>query len=102
MRWRLIPQISLTVDTEIEEATIMADGQELDGRAFKDEIIPEVHFEDTNFESCEIRLGARALLTKTWMLQINLSLDILLQMQMVDPEHSIHLQKSRTTMEFIQ
>ena len=46
----------LTVDTEIEEATIMADGQELDGRAFKDEIIPEVHFEDTNFESCEIRL----------------------------------------------
>lgn len=46
----------LTIDTEIEDASITADGKELDGRAFKNEVVPEVSFEDTNFESCEITL----------------------------------------------
>ena len=55
MRWDLYTSDQLTVDSEIEEATIMADGQELDGRAFRMRS-SEVHFEDTNFESCEIRL----------------------------------------------
>lgn len=46
----------ITVDTEIEEPVIMVNGEEADGKAFKDEVIPEVSFEDINFENYEIQL----------------------------------------------
>jgi hypothetical protein len=46
----------MTIDTEITEAVITVNGKEADGKAFKDEVIPAVEFEDENFESCEVKL----------------------------------------------
>lgn len=46
----------MTIDTEILEAAITINGQEADGKAFKDEVVPEISFEDRNFESCEVKL----------------------------------------------
>lgn len=46
----------MTIDTEILEASITVNGQEADGKAFKDEVVPAISFEDKNFESCEVKL----------------------------------------------
>lgn len=46
----------MTIDTEIVEAVITVNGQEADGKAFKDEVVPAVNFDDKNFESCEVKM----------------------------------------------
>lgn len=46
----------LTVDTEINAPVITVNGEEADGRAFKDEVIPAVSFGDINYDSYEIQL----------------------------------------------
>lgn len=46
----------LTIDTQIEEPIIRINGEEADRKAFKEEVIPEVSFEDVNYESYAISL----------------------------------------------
>lgn len=46
----------LTVDSEILAPVITVNGEEANGKAFKDEVVPAVSFEDKNFESYKITL----------------------------------------------
>lgn len=46
----------MTVDTEIVSPVITVNGEEANGKAYKDEVVPAVSFEDINFENYEISL----------------------------------------------
>lgn len=46
----------LTIDTKIDEPIITINGKDENGKAYKDEIVPAVNFEDQNFENYEITL----------------------------------------------
>lgn len=46
----------MTVDTEITAPVITVNGEEANGKAYKDEVVPAVSFEDINFENYEISL----------------------------------------------
>lgn len=46
----------LTVDTEITAPVITVNGEEANGRAFKNEVVPAVSFNDINFNSYKITL----------------------------------------------
>lgn len=47
----------LTIDTEILEPEITINGEDGNGMAYKNEVVPEIHFEDINFASYEITLS---------------------------------------------
>ena len=46
----------MTIDTDITEPVITVNGEEADGKAFKEEVIPAVSFEDENFATCEVKM----------------------------------------------
>ena len=46
----------MTIDTEITDPVILINGEEGNGRAFKEDVVPSVSFSDINFDSYEIRL----------------------------------------------
>ncbi|RRD96501.1 hypothetical protein EII17_00655 [Clostridiales bacterium COT073_COT-073] len=46
----------IVIDTEITEAAILINGQDADGKSFKDEVMPIISFEDRNFDSYEIKV----------------------------------------------
>ena len=46
----------LTVDTEITAPVITVNGEEANGRAFKDDVVPAVSFNDINFDSYKVTL----------------------------------------------
>lgn len=46
----------LTIDTKIEEATILVNDVDPDGKSFKDEVISTIRFADKNFESYSIKI----------------------------------------------
>lgn len=52
----------LTIDTQLEEPVIKVNGKEGDRQAFKGQVIPEVSFEDDNFDSYKISLTK----TRNW------------------------------------
>lgn len=47
----------MTVDTEIVQPVITVNGKEANGKAFREDVVPAVSFEDINFESYEIKLA---------------------------------------------
>ena len=46
----------LTIDTKIEAPVITVNGEDGNGKAYKDNVVPAVTFSDTNFESYQIKL----------------------------------------------
>lgn len=48
---------SIVVDTKITEPEITINGTSGNGQAFSGRVVPEVRFEDPNFEACEVRLN---------------------------------------------
>jgi hypothetical protein len=46
----------MTIDTKLEDPLITINGEDGNGKSYKDEVVPSVSFEDTNLEGCEIKL----------------------------------------------
>ena len=46
----------ITIDTKIEDPIITINGEEANGKAFKDEVVPFISFEDINLDTYEINL----------------------------------------------
>lgn len=46
----------MTIDTEILAPEITINGNDGDGKAYKDNVVPSIHFEDTNLDSYEVTL----------------------------------------------